>query len=166
MHFRNAVFMYSQAIIDYYYNSCFGTENIVLFYTFFIWSLIYGEQENPFIILVIILNNTIDNKNFGFFSNYTISNSGVARPLLQGGVLTCILHILPTNNILLVNLPFLMNVPTKRVLSIIFFFFTLVLPTNLPKLGVSHTPYHTLHPLATPLITNIDFEGVMTLIDS
>ena len=54
----------------------------------------------------------------------------------SGGVFTCKFHILPTNSILLVNLPTIFNKFTDRTRSFNrFFCFTLVLPTNLPKLG-------------------------------
>ena len=75
-------------------------------------------------------------------SHVVLFASGVVRPLLQGGVFTCKFYILPTNSILLVNLPTIASSFNH------FFCFTVVSPTNPPKLGGVAPP----PPLPTPLV--------------
>ena len=74
-------------------------------------------------------------------SHVVLFASGVARPLLQGGVFTCNFYILPTNSILLVNLPTIVKFFQS------FFLFYPGFTDESHKTGGCRTP-----PLATPLV--------------
>ena len=71
-------------------------------------------------------------------------------------------HILPTNSILLVNLPTIFNKFTDRTRSFSHFFcYTLVLPTNLPRLGRVAPP---TPPATYALVGVMDVIGVMIVV--